>query len=132
MSPSLVCAGASGRGMPGRRDVCRRARVASDDGRGAKIYTVFKIGYGALVGHGGTGGLIAESATVVLIAIGFVVVWWRTRADSAAAHEPGVEEERRDRKRHGETRDAKPEERAAPAGDGDAHDDQPVSQRPPA
>ena len=63
------------------------------DRTGGKIYTVFKTGYGAVVAHGGTGGAIAEISTVVVIAVGFLVVWWRTRADSAADDEAGVEQD---------------------------------------
>jgi hypothetical protein len=99
---------------------------------GAKIYTVFKTGYVAIVAHGGTGGAIAELSTVILIAVGFLVVWWRTRADSAPDDEPGVEEEGGEDDSDRTDGDSVPEQARPAAGERDAGDDEGIPQRPSA
>jgi hypothetical protein len=48
--------------------------------------------------HGGTPGLIVEISPLVLLVIGAVAVWWRSRDEDSEAprtgDEPPVEEER--------------------------------------
>jgi hypothetical protein len=50
--------------------------------------------------HGGTPGLIAEITPLILLVVGAIVVWRRSREDESDAartdDEPGVEEDRSD------------------------------------
>ena len=76
-----------------------------------------------LSAHGGTPGLIAETAPLVLLVIGGLVVWIRSRKEGSdlpgAGDEPPVQEADGDGERGGGRGLSEPEQGASGSGDGD-------------